>query len=35
MGMPLYGHAFEDTLGLGQAYNGVRIALNLLGKTPN
>ncbi|KAF8908087.1 glycoside hydrolase superfamily [Gymnopilus junonius] len=23
MGMPLYGRAFEDTLGLGQAYSGI------------
>ena len=23
MGIPLYGHAFEDTTGLGQPYNGV------------
>ncbi|KAJ7472248.1 glycoside hydrolase superfamily [Mycena galericulata] len=23
MGIPLYGHAFEDTLGLGQPYNGI------------
>ena len=25
MGIPLYGHAFEDTTGLGQPYNGVSI----------
>lgn len=25
LGIPLYGHAFEDTTGLGQPYNGVSL----------
>lgn len=27
LGIPLYGHAFEDTTGLGQPYNGVSLLL--------